>query len=171
MINQKINERIDATRVMLILPNGDKHGETSRLEALNIARQNGMDLVQVSTNYPPVCKIMDYGKMLFQKSKQEKHKHHAPQMKEVRFKYKTEDHDLEIKKKQIAGFLAKGHRVLFSMTVKGRERFVAGNAAKEKFMLHVKDFCKNCKMSDIQDGEESYSIVLHPVSAEESTEK
>lgn len=158
----RINERIVAQQVMLILSDGKAFGKTSKAIALNMARQEGLDLVEVSNGNPPTCKIADFGKMQYDLRKSEKHKNHAPATKEIRIKYKTEAHDLEIKKKKIEEFLSKGHRVIFSMEVIGRERYVAGHAAKEKFEQMVREYFPNTKRNDIQENGKGYTVTLSP---------
>lgn len=84
-----------------------------------------MDLVEVSpTSNPPVCRIMDYGKFLYQqkrKSKESQKKQHVVTLKEIRLRPKIDDHDLEIKLNQAVKFFEKGHKVQFTMQFRGRE--------------------------------------------------
>ena len=160
----KINERIIATNVMLILSNGKPFGQVSRSEALQRAFQEGLDLVEVSDGVVPTCKITDFGKMQYEKNKAEKHKHHTPALKEMRIKYKTDEHDIEIKRRKVDEFLTKGHKVVFSMIVKGRERFVGVDAAKERFQDIVRDFFPTANVNDIRENCNCYSITLHPIS-------
>jgi len=95
-------------------------------EALTLAREAGLDLVEVSPQEtPPVCRIMDYGKHLYEKKKRMKMAAaaHTIQLKEIRLRPKTDPHDRSIKLKHAFGFLSEGHRVQFTMIFKGRERF------------------------------------------------
>ncbi len=93
-------------------------------EALRMAREAGMDLVEVSPNErPPVCRIMDYGKHKYDLSKRLKQKHHEQKIKEVRLRPKTDPHDREIKLRKAREFLEDGDRVQFTMLFRGRERF------------------------------------------------
>lgn len=93
-------------------------------EALRLARDAGLDLVEVSPNErPPVCRIMDYGKHKYDQSKKLKQKHHEQRIKEVRLRPKTDPHDKEIKLKRARSFLEHGDRVQFTMLFRGRERF------------------------------------------------
>jgi translation initiation factor IF-3 len=95
-------------------------------EALGMAREAGLDLVEVSPNErPPVCKIMDYGKHKYLQSKKQKQQHHERRTKEIRLRPKTDPHDREIKIKHARGFLEGGNRVQFTMMFRGRERFHA----------------------------------------------
>lgn len=91
-------------------------------EALRMAREAGLDLVEVNPNSrPPVCKIMDYGKWKYQQKKNIR-KHHEQQIKEVRLRPKTDQHDREIKFNRALRFLHKGDKVQFKMVFRGRER-------------------------------------------------
>jgi translation initiation factor IF-3 len=162
MKNARINERITAHRVILITPDGTNKGEMLKFAALDLARRDGLDLVEVSNAPIPVCKIMDYGKVQFEKQKSEKKQSHAPSMKEIRFGYKTDPHDLDIKRRKISEFLTKGHKVLVMMEVKGRERYVDRGAAKEKFITFVKEFNPNLRVADVSENEKGYnSLVSH----------
>lgn len=163
-MNNRINERIPAHRVRLILPNGENKGEMLKSAAIELARQYGLDLVEMAPGTVPVCKIIDYGKLMYDRSKAERHQQHQPSLKEMRIGYNIGDHDLEIKKRKIQEFLAGGHKVLFSMQVRGREKFVARGAAKEKFVSIVQSLVPTAKPSDIQDNGGGYSITLHPQS-------
>lgn len=91
---------------------------------MTIAREAGVDLVEVSPNErPPVCKIMDYGKQKYLQSKRQKQKHHEQRLKEIRIRPKTDPHDREIKLNRARRFLGQGDRVQFTMMFRGRERF------------------------------------------------
>ena len=93
-------------------------------QALQIARQAGLDLVEVAPNErPPVCRIMDYGKFKYQQSKRKQVHHPEQSLKEVRLRPKTDKHDRAIKLKRARDFLAKGHKVQFTVMFRGRERF------------------------------------------------
>jgi len=94
-------------------------------EALSRAREAGLDLVEVSpTEHPPVCRIMDYGKHLYERKKKLKQAHqaHAITLKEIRLRPKTDPHDRSIKINRARGFLDEGHKVQFTMLFRGRER-------------------------------------------------
>lgn len=101
---------------------GEQLGVLPTFEALKIARELGLDLVEVApTVRPPVCKIMDYGKWKYQQKKNQK-KHHEQQLKEVRLRPKTDDHDRDIKIAKAIQFLREGDKVQFTMQFRGRER-------------------------------------------------
>jgi translation initiation factor IF-3 len=100
------------------------HGVVPTADALRMAREAGLDLVEMSpTERPPVCKIMDYGKYKYDLSKKQKQKHHEQKIKEIRVRPKTDDHDLEIKLQHARKFLEHGDRVQVTMLFRGRERF------------------------------------------------
>ena len=92
-------------------------------QALAMASEVGLDLVEVSPNdEPPVCRILDYGKWKYRRSKKVgKTKTHTPVLKEIRLRPKTGQHDQQVKVKHAREFISKGDKVLFSMRFRGRE--------------------------------------------------
>ena len=94
-------------------------------EAMRVARERGLDLVEISPNAdPPVCKITDYGKFLYQANKKahEQRKHQkGTQLKEVKFRPATAEHDYQVRKNQIIRFLGEGHKVKAMIFHRGRE--------------------------------------------------
>lgn len=92
-------------------------------KAMELAREAGMDLVEVAANErPPVCKIMDYGKFKYQqKIKTKKQKTHQIQIKEIRVRPKTGDHDIEVKVKRAREFIEHKDKVLVNVLFRGRE--------------------------------------------------
>jgi translation initiation factor IF-3 len=121
----KVNEMIRAERVRLISDDGSQLGIVSVREALNIAGETGMDLVEVApTADPPVCRIMDYGKLKYQASKkgqEAKKKGKAFQIKEIKFRPHTDEHDLSFKIRNLKKFLEKKNRVKLTVMFRGRE--------------------------------------------------
>lgn len=117
------NNDIRVRQVLLIDQDGNKLGVKDIQEALRLAREAGMDLVEIApSSRPPVCKIMDYSKYAYQKSKRDRaNKQKKKVTKTLNFKYKIDDHDLEIKIKQAIGFLQKGSDVKMEMRFRGRE--------------------------------------------------
>lgn len=94
-------------------------------EAMNMARQAGLDLVEVSPmERPPVCRIMDYGKFKYERKKRQKQAAggHVVVLKEIRLRPKTDTHDRLIKMNRAKTFLTEGHKVQFTMLFRGRER-------------------------------------------------
>ena len=123
MVN--VNERIRSSTVRLIAADGSQLGIMSIKDALEAAGAVGMDLVEVAPNAePPVCRIMDYGKYKYQASKKSqsgKKKAKAVQLKEVKFRPHTEEHDLEFKIRNVKKFLEKSARVKVTVVFRGRE--------------------------------------------------
>ncbi|MGE0480620.1 MAG: translation initiation factor IF-3 [Phycisphaerae bacterium] len=117
-----MNEQIRISPVRVIGPNSEQIGVIPTHEALRMAQDQGLDLVEVQPNVrPPVCRVMDYGKFKYHQKKTQR-KHHEQQLKEVRLRPKTDTHDLEIKTKRAAQFLEEGDKVQFTVVFKGRER-------------------------------------------------
>ena len=108
-----------------MIDEGNQLGIMTLTEALAIAARTGLDLVEVSPNAsPPVCKIMDYGKFRYQQNKKlqdAKKSQTIIQVKEIRVRPKTEEHDLEVKLKHIKKFLGQGDKVKITMMFRGRE--------------------------------------------------
>ena len=123
--NLRVNEQIRTSPIRLIDENNNQIGLIDVKDAQFKAYEAGLDLVEVSPNSePPVCRIMDYGKYLYEqkrKTKLSQKKQHTVSMKEIRLRPKIDDHDRDIKVKQAAKFLEKGHKVQFTMLFRGRE--------------------------------------------------
>ena len=119
------NEHIRAQQVRLVDTDGKMIGIVSLQEALYKAREKELDLVEISpTAQPPVCKILDYSKYVYEQGKKEKDakkKQKAVALKEIRMKSRIAPHDLEVKVKQIEGFLKKKDMVRVSVVFYGRE--------------------------------------------------
>jgi len=120
----RINEQIRSREVRLIRDDGDK-GIISVSEALEIAREAGLDLVEVAPQaMPPVVKILNYGKFRFENEKRlrdSKKKQKLLKLKEIRMQPKIDDHDLDFKSKHIKDFLAEGNKVKVTIRFRGRE--------------------------------------------------
>ena len=121
----RVNRMIRIPRVMVVDEDGEQLGVLETLEAITIAEDRGLDLVEVApTARPPVCKIMDYGKFKYEqakKAKKAKQASHTVKVKTIQFRPKTDDHDYEFKKKHIITFLEAGHKVKVVMRFRGRE--------------------------------------------------
>jgi translation initiation factor IF-3 len=121
----RINERIRVREVLVIDDEGQKLGVIPIQQALQMARDEGLDLVEVAPNAnPPVCRILDYGKFKYEQSKKERdaHKHQRQVVvREVRFKSKIGQHDLDVKIRVITGLLKEGDKVKVSVLFRGRE--------------------------------------------------
>lgn len=121
----RINEGIRAREVRVISAEGEQLGIMSTDEAIRVAQEQGLDLVEVAAaSRPPVCRIMDYGRYKYQlkKKQQGSKKRMAGQtMKEVKLRPKTEVHDYQVKLKHINRFLLEGHKVKVTVRFRGRE--------------------------------------------------
>ena len=120
------NERIRAREVRLLGPDGKQFGIVSREEALAAAQAAGLDLVEISANArPPVCKILDFGKYMYEESKRKKENKAkaatASKIKEVKFRVRTEEHDYMTKLRHGEEFLYKGNKLKLSLMFRGRE--------------------------------------------------
>lgn len=133
---------------MVIDDEGNQLGELPTREALEIAQDRGLDLVEVAEKAdPPVCKIMDYGKFKYQqqKRKQEaKKKQTVIQIKEVKFRPKTDEHDYQTKLKHIRRFLEGGDRCKVTIFFRGREivHKDRGLSVLERVKEETMDICK-----------------------------
>lgn len=121
----RINEEIRVKEVRLVGDNGEQLGIIPVKEALRMAQEKELDLVEVSANAkPPVCRIMDYGKYRYEQSKREKEarkKQKIISVKEIKLRPNIEDHDLQTKSKNISKFLKEGDKVKVTMMFRGRE--------------------------------------------------
>ena len=119
-----INEEIKDKEVRVIGNDGDQLGVMSAKEALELADKHGLDLVKIAPQAtPPVCKIMDYGKYKFdelKKLKDQKKNQKVAKLKEMPLSMTIDDHDLDIKAKQVCKFLADGSKVKVNIRMKGR---------------------------------------------------
>jgi translation initiation factor IF-3 len=120
----RINERITAREVRVIDETGQQIGIMPLHRALQLARERGLDLVEVAPQaVPPVCRLMDYGKFIYQQAKREKEskrQHKASELKEVRLRPNIDEHDLDFKTKQIEEFLDEGNKVKVTVFFRGR---------------------------------------------------
>jgi len=121
----KTNERIRAPQVQVISSDGKNLGILSTQEAINIAKQEGLDLIEISPNAsPPVCKIIDLGKYKYdlqKKANKAKKKQKIVNLKEIKLRPVTEIHDYNFKMKNAQRFLIKGDKVKFTVQFRGRE--------------------------------------------------
>ena len=121
----RTNEKIRATQVRVINSDGENLGTLSTQEAINIAKQKGLDLIEISPKAnPPVCKIIDIGKYKYdlqKKANKAKKKQKTINLKEIKLRPVTEIHDYNFKIKNAQKFLSKGDKVKFTVLFKGRE--------------------------------------------------
>jgi translation initiation factor IF-3 len=122
----RVNGGIRVEKVRLVDELNNQVGIVDRDFALEKAREAGLDLVEVApTSDPPVCRIMDYGKWLYEQKRKireaRKKTHHAGVLKEIRLRPETDPHDVDIKVRHAREFVEKGHKVQFSLMFRGRQ--------------------------------------------------
>ncbi|MEK7506459.1 MAG: translation initiation factor IF-3 [Patescibacteria group bacterium] len=132
----RINHQIRVPEVQVIADDGKALGTMPTYEALRLAEERGFDVVEVGPQAkPPLVKIMDYGKYLYQREKKERGqktgKSTAQEVKTVKIGFKTEKHDLLIRAGQADKFLQKGYRVRLELTLRGREKQMADLGRKK----------------------------------------
>ena len=118
----RCNEKIREPEILVIDENGKNLGVMLTPAALALAREKGLDLVEVATEATPrVCKIVDYGKYHYRQEKRERKQQHRPRLKEMKFTIKIGEHDFETKMKRVREFLSRGDPVRVSIFFRGRE--------------------------------------------------
>ena len=121
----RINEEITAREVLVIGSNGDKLGTKFTRDAIVLARQEGLDLIEVAGSAnPTVCRIGDYGKMKYddkKRKRQTRRKVHSGEIKEIRLRPRTDKHDMDFKLAHGRQFLAEGHKLQITISFRGRE--------------------------------------------------
>jgi len=157
-----LNERIRDREVRLIGEDGSQLGILPTREALSAAREKGLDLflVQPDAN-PPVARILDYGRFKFEqekKNRETKRKHHIQDVKEIKMRYKIEDHDYQVKLRAAQKFLNDGDKVKVLTILRGREMQHKDMAMSlmTKFAQEVKDLA----MMDREPKMEGKSVIM-----------
>lgn len=118
----RVNQYIRIASIRVIGPDGDQLGVMTPEQGRHIAQEHGLDLVEVAPQArPPVCRVMDYGKFRYEQSKKKTTKPRVD-LKTLRLRPKTDDHDLDNKLKKAVEFLSDGHKVKLQMRLRGRER-------------------------------------------------
>ena len=151
----------------MIDENGDQKGVVKLQDALNMANESGLDLIEISPNAkPPVCKILDFGKFKYEIEKQykiNKKKQHIIQVKEIRLRPNTDDHDLLTKLRKGQKFLEKGDKLKVTLMFRGREFYNRKEVGKEildRIVEILKDISIVDKPADWQG--QRISIILSP---------
>ena len=143
-----MNDRIRVSPVRLIDEDNNQLGILDTYDALGRAREKGLDLVEVSPDAePPVCRIMDFGKWLYEQKRKNKLSHkkqHAVVLKEIRLRPKIDIHDRDIKVNHACKFLEKGNKVQFTMLFRGREmtHIDHGYSIMEEILLTLEEHAK-----------------------------
>jgi translation initiation factor IF-3 len=141
-----MNEQIRISPIRLIGANGEQIGVIPTIQAMEMAREANLDLVEVApTERPPVCKIMDYGKYRYEQSRKTgKQKVHQQKIKEIRVRPKTGNHDIETKIGQARKFLEHKDKVLVNVLFRGRElqHIEEGERIIRYILEKLADVCK-----------------------------
>ena len=121
----RVNQRIRVPEIRVVMEDGEQKGIMQTYDALRLAKELGLDLVEISAQaHPPVCRIMDYGKFKYEQSKkkQQARKHSSTvEVKEIKFRPKIEEHDMEFKTKHVRRFLEEGNKCRLVIIFRGRE--------------------------------------------------
>ncbi len=145
-----------------LIEEGKQLGIMSLKEALAVAAKAGLDLVEIAPNAtPPVCRVMDYGKYRYQQSKKlqdAKKSQTTIQVKEIRLRPKTEEHDLEVKIKHIKKFLQQNDKVKITMMFRGRE--IAYTDLGRKIMEAVRDSLMDVGVVEMQPKLEGRNMIM-----------
>ncbi|HEY7160858.1 MAG TPA: translation initiation factor IF-3 [Acidobacteriota bacterium] len=143
--NVRANDRIRAREVRVIGEDGSQIGILPIRDAINLAREKELDLVEIApTAQPPVCRIMNLGKFMYEQSKKEqkaRKKQKTIQVKEIKFRPKTDEHDYLFKRKHIERFMEDGHKVKAVIMFRGREMAhpEIGRRILERLMEELKE--------------------------------
>jgi len=120
-----VNDRIRSPEIRLIGADGENIGVVTPSRAMMLAEEAGLDLVEISPNAePPVCKIMDFGKFKYEQQKREaeaRKKQKIIEIKEIKFRPGTDDHDYDVKMRSVHKFLEEGDKVKITLRFRGRE--------------------------------------------------
>jgi len=147
-----INEGIFASELRVVGAEGENIGVISKEEALKLAREQELDLIEISPKArPPVAKIMDYGKFQYdQKKKQRdiKAKAHVTETKIIQIKIGTGEHDLNLKKNRIDEWLSEGHRIKVDLFLRGRYKYMEFSFLKGRLESFLKLVTEPFKIAD-----------------------
>ena len=160
--NLFINEQIRDREVRVIGPDGEMLGIMSAMEARKLAEEADLDLVKISPGAkPPVCKIIDYGKYKYEKTRKEKDakkKQHTVEIKEIRMSPNIDTNDLQTKINAARKFLTKGDRVKVTLRFRGRE--MAHMQQSAHILTDFADALKDCAMVDKTPKVEGRSLTM-----------
>lgn len=164
-IRVKINHQIKAPELRVITVDGDNLGVLSLSAALAESQKRQLDLIEISpTAVPPVAKIMDYGKYLYDEKKKQKVsklKTLTTEVKNIQVKIGTGDHDLELKAKRISEWLSEGNRVKVDLFLVGRSKYMDQNFLKERLERVLKLITVEYKVGqDVAKGPKGLTIII-----------
>ncbi|MCX7795966.1 MAG: translation initiation factor IF-3 [bacterium] len=169
----RVNNQIQAAQIRLIDAKGRHIGVVPLKEGLRLAREAGLDLVEVNPGAnPPVCKILDYGKFQYEKNKKDKEakkKQKVIEVKEIRLRPEIGLHDLETKIRGAKEFLAEGNKVKFTIRLRGRQFLHTDRSISlaNQIAEFLKDVAEIESEKPISDENREYTIVFSPKKQEE----
>lgn len=164
-IRVKINYQIKAPELRVITSEGENLGVIPLSQALALAQEKGLDLIEISPGAnPPVAKIMDYGKYSYEEKKKvkaSKEKTQTSELKIVQVKIGTGDHDLGLKAKKVSEWLEQGNRVKIDLFLIGRSKYMEMNFLKERLERILKLITIEYKVvQDVTKGPKGLSVVI-----------
>lgn len=169
----RINREIRAPELRVIGPAGENVGVIPLQQALDSAKEAGLDLIEVSPNAaPPVAKIMDYGKFQYEQQKKDreiKAKSHVTETKSVQIEVGTGENDLMRKARQSASWLKEGHRVRIELFLKGRYKYMDQAFLRERlkrFVLLVPEEYRIAQ--EVERGPKGFTIIIERASKKQS---
>lgn len=151
MLAPRINQRINSRELRVIGPQAENFGVLTLEQALKKAEEFGLDLIEISPNAnPPVAKIADFGKYLYEENKKGKlaKKSHSSEVKTVQVKLGTGDHDLTLKAKKTSEWLTEGHKVKVDLFLPGRAKYLDEKFLKERIERMLKFVSLDYKIAD-----------------------
>lgn len=151
MLQPRINQQISARELRVIGPKGENLGVLTLQEALKVADEAGVDLIEVSPSAtPPVAKIADIGKYLYEENKKSKasKKSHSTEIKTVQVKLATGENDLSLKAKKASEWLSEGNRVKVDLFLPGRAKYLDEKFLKERIERMLKLVSVDYKVAD-----------------------
>lgn len=148
----RINERIRSSEVRVVAQNGDNMGIMDTKAAIELAKERGLDLIEISPNAkPPIAKITDYGKFQYDQKKKlsaQKAKAHNVEVKSVQIKVATGEHDLNLKAGRASFWLREGHRVKVELFLKGRTKYMEKVFLNERLERLLKLITEDYSIAD-----------------------
>ena len=161
----RINNEIRVPELRVIGADGANLGVISLREALERAKEAGLDLIEISPKAnPPVAKIMDYGKFQYEQNKKQKEikaKSHTTETKTIQVKIETGEHDLELKAKKVSDWLNEGHRTKIDLFLKGRHKYREFEFLKERLERFLRMIPVSYKVADeIKKGPKGLTVVI-----------
>ena len=151
LLAPRINQRINSRELRVIGPQAENFGVLTLEQALKKAEEFGLDLIEISPNAnPPVAKIADFGKYLYEENKKGKlaKKSHSSEVKTVQVKLGTGDHDLTLKAKKTSEWLTEGHKVKVDLFLPGRAKYLDEKFLKERIERMLKFVSLDYKIAD-----------------------